>query len=569
MNYLDHLDLKQDPFASSPDPRYLYDAGQHVHCIQQVEMAVRLKRGLNTVIGDVGTGKTMLCRALLSNLREGDNMEVHLLLDPHFKSPKAFLKVLFAMFTGKEIDPSVNIWQLKEAVKKALFSLGINEKKLAVLIIDEGQKMTTECLEVLRELLNYETNTEKLLQIVLFGQLELEMNIKAQPNLADRINFFFKLRPMSLAETRGMINHRMDVAAGQNGIGEKTFSRMACWRIYKASHGFPRRIVRLSHRILMQLTADGKTSADYFLAGRAMREAGEKGGIPRPALLGGIGVLAIVVVVGGLYFSAQTGNEQLPVQSANRPERQNAAVPKEAVSTSPKKQETAVPPQLLPKASAQVKEPQEKVGRITTPETRKTNDDATVDDTSPKQWKQQEMAAKTSGAPVAPPLEKTLGTIRYTGREYVSQIIRNVYGAYTKANLRMVKSANPQIRNIDDVVKGTAIRFPAQRQKDLALHKKILWMQVDEKDDLSSAYQQLLKLEPSTPKLRILPYWSEEQGMVFAIVAERGFRSENGVFGAISKLPTRIQAEANILSVQDGMILFGQLDRAMRDLARR
>jgi hypothetical protein len=179
--------FEREPFSNSPDPGFLLGTRQHATCLQELEISLRLRRGLNLVTGDIGTGKTTLCRSLLRAFAEDKDADVHLLLDPHFDSSEEFLQVILASVTGRSPDTGMGLWALKETLKQQLFRLGLVEKRLVVLIIDEGQKIAPDNLEILREMLNYETNTAKLLQIVLFGQRELEPVIDAMPNLADRI----------------------------------------------------------------------------------------------------------------------------------------------------------------------------------------------------------------------------------------------------------------------------------------------------------------------------------------------------------------------------------------------
>ena len=94
MDYFSILNLSKEPFSNSPDPDYFFQSRQHVGCLQKLELSLRLKRGLNIVIGDVGTGKTTLCRQLLRRFAKDENVATHLILDPYFSSPLEFLKTV-------------------------------------------------------------------------------------------------------------------------------------------------------------------------------------------------------------------------------------------------------------------------------------------------------------------------------------------------------------------------------------------------------------------------------------------------------------------------------------------
>jgi general secretion pathway protein A len=190
MDYFSILNLKREPFSNSPDPEYFFLSRQHNTCIQKLELSLRLRRGLNVVIGDVGTGKTTLCRQLIRRFAGDEDAETHLILDPSFSNPLEFLSTVAEMFEQVKVEPGANEWQIKEIIKKYIFRKAVDEKKTIILIIDEGQKIPVFCLEILREFLNYETNEYKLLQIVIFAQKEFAETLEDHANFADRINLY-------------------------------------------------------------------------------------------------------------------------------------------------------------------------------------------------------------------------------------------------------------------------------------------------------------------------------------------------------------------------------------------
>ena len=195
MDYFRILNLDGEPFSNSPDPGCFYESRQHVGCLQKLELSMRLRRGLNVVVGEVGTGKTTLCRQLIQRFADDADFETHLVLDPDYPDASAFLAAVADMLCGGG-DSAENDWQIKERIKKTLFKKGVEQGKTVVLIIDEGQKIRPAVLEILRELLNYETNTAKLLQIVIFAQTEIQQTLEAHANLADRIDLFHRLGPL-------------------------------------------------------------------------------------------------------------------------------------------------------------------------------------------------------------------------------------------------------------------------------------------------------------------------------------------------------------------------------------
>ncbi|MBW2638437.1 MAG: AAA family ATPase, partial [Deltaproteobacteria bacterium] len=136
MEYFKILNLIKEPFSNSPEPELFYQSPQHVDCLQKLELAVRLRRGLNVVIGDVGTGKTTLCRQLIQRFSRDENIETHLLLDPHFSKSSEFLYTLSEMFAGAPGDVNdFTEWELRERIKNHLFDKGVDKDQGIILII--------------------------------------------------------------------------------------------------------------------------------------------------------------------------------------------------------------------------------------------------------------------------------------------------------------------------------------------------------------------------------------------------------------------------------------------------
>ena len=169
MSYYENLQLKKEPFSTSPDPEFLYRSSEHNAALKRLEIAIRLKRGLSVILGDVGTGKTTLSRALLQEFSQDHDFIFHMILDPTYNSEFQFLETLVNTF---QITPNARTTHdYKEEIEKYLFKKGVDENKTIVLLIDEGQKLASNFLEELRTLLNYETNEYKLLQLIIMIQM--------------------------------------------------------------------------------------------------------------------------------------------------------------------------------------------------------------------------------------------------------------------------------------------------------------------------------------------------------------------------------------------------------------
>ncbi len=224
MDYFKILNLNKEPFSNSPDPEFFFHSRQHLDCLQKLELSLLLRRGLNVIIGDVGTGKTTLCRQLIRRFSQKEEVETHLILDPHVLNATELLASVTEMFTGEKPPLGSDDWQVKEQIKQYLFRKGVGENKTVVLIIDEGQKIPAFCLEILREFLNYETNEYKLLQIVIFAQQEFEGTIRKYPNFADRINLYHTLKPLNFRDTRLMIKYRLEKSSNASNRAEPVYN---------------------------------------------------------------------------------------------------------------------------------------------------------------------------------------------------------------------------------------------------------------------------------------------------------------------------------------------------------
>lgn len=264
MSYFKVLGFEKEPFSTSPDPDFFYLSREHETALTNILIELRLKRGLSVILGDVGTGKTTLSRKLIQELKERDDCIFNIILDPTFEDEKLFLTSLARNF---EINMDISgpaggatIVALREALERFLFQKGVTEGKTIILIIDEAQKLTENSLEILRLLLNYETNEFKLLQLVLLGQVELYAKIMNIANFFDRISLKFMLHPLDLEETREMIEFRIQQAGYKSGM--HLFLNEAVREIHRYSRGYPRQITMLCHRSLKNLVLKNRFVVD-------------------------------------------------------------------------------------------------------------------------------------------------------------------------------------------------------------------------------------------------------------------------------------------------------------------
>ncbi|HEO69946.1 MAG TPA: AAA family ATPase, partial [Candidatus Hydrogenedentes bacterium] len=257
--------LKERPFNLTPDPRFLYLSEKHKEAFAHLKYAIDNRTGFVMVTGEVGTGKTTICRSLLNQL-DADT-ELAFVFNPML-SPKELLAAINADFglpsrgdTIKELIDELNAYLLERN------ALGKN----CVLVIDEAQNLKPEVLEQVRLLSNLETETQKLLQIVLIGQPELIENLHLPElrQLNQRITARYHLMPLNFRETREYIAYRLRVAGGR---GKVRFTRAAIGRIQRFSGGTPRMINAVCDRALLVAYARGTQRMSPRIVRQAAKE---------------------------------------------------------------------------------------------------------------------------------------------------------------------------------------------------------------------------------------------------------------------------------------------------------
>lgn len=252
--YEEYYGFVQPPFSLTPDPRFLYRSESHDVALQQVWQAIRRKEGFIVLSGDIGTGKTTLCRTLLEQFDETTFSA--LILNPFLSVEELLREVLLsfgvvskdAMKTGRLATASKH--ELIRTLHDFLLSL-VSLHGSAVLIIDEAQHLSADVLEEIRILSNLETNDQKLLQIVIVGQLNLlDMLAKSELRQLDqRISIRCSLKALTREEVEAYVTHRLWVARGSTSV---SFTAAAFDLVHAVSGGIPRRINLLCDRALMQ-----------------------------------------------------------------------------------------------------------------------------------------------------------------------------------------------------------------------------------------------------------------------------------------------------------------------------
>ncbi len=538
MDYFTILNLNREPFSNSPDPDYFYHSRQHLDCLQKLELSLHLRRGLNVIIGDVGTGKTTLCRQIIRRFAQRKEMETHLILDPVFKDSRDFLSTVAKLLSGKKPADDATDWQIKEHIKHHLFRKGVDQRKTTVLIIDEGQKVPTFCLELLREFLNYETNEYKLLQIVIFAQKEFEEVVRRHPNFADRINLFHRLKPLDLRDTRMMIRYRLEKSSSTPKKLD-LFTLPAIFAIYRATGGFPRKIINLCHQCILTMIIQNKPKVGYGTVQRCALRVFSVGTRRRwrvPAA-----VFAATALAGVLLWAWQTDRwpthrKPLPPLPQESPSREAAVAETQALavtgSARPPTISAQPPPATAPEPEGALREaaplPTPPAGPLTPPE--HIQADATT------------AAAATAGGP--PDL---LGTLNLRRNETISGLIHRIYGTYSNKNFRSIILANPRIEDPDRVEVGHPIRFPAIPTSVVPLKKGSWWVKIAEKNSLQDALDLLRNYPDSAPPARLIPYWNPSTGMRYSVILKQLFTTPEAAQSQMRLLPASFGATGQVL----------------------
>jgi general secretion pathway protein A len=262
---LDYYGLTEPPFDITPNPRFLFYSAKHREAYNHLLFGLRERKGFIQLTGEVGAGKTTLCRAMLEQL--DDRFSTALILNP-VMSPEELIKAIAVEFGL----PVYGLDRLETvAVINEFLLAQVERGKYSVLIIDEAQDLTDELLEQVRLLSNLETDNLKLLQIVLMGQPELRdrLNNPRLRQLRQRITVRYHLLPLNRYEVNDYVRHRLHVSGGN---GNPSFTRPALWRVYHYTQGIPRLVNAVCDKALLAGFVEQQERIDYRLVNRAIRE---------------------------------------------------------------------------------------------------------------------------------------------------------------------------------------------------------------------------------------------------------------------------------------------------------
>ncbi len=297
--YLEYFKLAEQPFSITPDPRFLYMSARHREALAHLLYGLGEGGGFVQLTGEVGTGKTTICRCLLEQVP--DNVDVAVVLNPKVTAQELLATVCDELGIANPGD-NASIKSLIDILNRYLLDAHARGRR-TVLIIDEAQNLSADVLEQVRLLTNLETSTEKLLQIILIGQPELrELLARADMRqLSQRITARYHLEPISREEADAYIRHRLQIC----GSSQNLFSKRAVDRIHKLSDGIPRLINVLCDRALLGTYVEGRGMVDHRVVNKASSEVLADSGDEKktrawlPLLAGG---LVVALLAGAAVF---------------------------------------------------------------------------------------------------------------------------------------------------------------------------------------------------------------------------------------------------------------------------
>jgi general secretion pathway protein A len=256
--YLTYFNLKEEPFNTTANPRFFYQSPIHSTALGKTDFTVDAKKGLTIVCGDTGYGKSTLARLLHGKFKEKGYISV-VLTNPNYPTTNSLLRTIIQEFqlpkTSKAFKENLDIF------KNYLYEQAVENNKTIVLIIDEAQTLRIPLLELLRQIINYETNDMKLLQLVLFSQEQLRTKLThpLARNFRSRIALASTLEAMGKKEHTEMIDFRWRVASGNQ---QHPFTPEAIEAIYIHSNGMPREACIIADNSLLVAYLAGKNVVD-------------------------------------------------------------------------------------------------------------------------------------------------------------------------------------------------------------------------------------------------------------------------------------------------------------------
>ncbi|MGJ8680155.1 ExeA family protein [Paraglaciecola sp.] len=295
--YLYHFGIKELPFTLTPNTSYFFGLPSHKEAIQVLLTALKTGEGFIKVTGEVGTGKTLICRKLLNDLP--DPFVAAYIPNPYLTPSE--LRRAVANELSVVLTDQTDQQEFTQRIQQRLIQIS-QENKSVVLIIDEAQALPIESIEALRLITNLETETRKLIQVVLFGQPELnqKLSLPELRQLKQRITFAYTLQLMDSDQVYQYVKHRMKVAGYK---GADVFNDQCSKLLFKASKGTPRIVNVLCHKALMLAYGEGMQQVNVKHLKHAIVDTEAAEPIGNKLMLFTLSAVAIIMLAAGGYLS--------------------------------------------------------------------------------------------------------------------------------------------------------------------------------------------------------------------------------------------------------------------------
>lgn len=445
--YARHFGMRTEAFALTPDPAFLYMSPEHAEALAALEVGLRSRRGLMVLTGEVGTGKTTLLYSLLTRL--GSDVRTAYIANTKL----SFDHMLQQALTDFGVSSASRDRLEQLNVLNTFLRRCATEQATAALVIDEAQNLDADAFENLRLLSNFETFTSKLLQIVLVGQPELEEKLRS-PSLrqvAERVGVHCHVNPLSRAESRKYIEHRLHCVGGSSDV----FTPAALRLVIKRSRGIPRRMNIICHNALLFAYGEDAPRVGWSHVRAAVRERAGRGLVTMhraAALTSNIALAPWVAAATVLLatLAAVAVNLDHGRRTGVAPDR-NAADPEPAAAQS---------------AALQVRDPRDPEEPMPVGEA--AAEPAPVADAGPPalgpgvsgigvEATRQSGSTGKSTAPVDGP---SFRFVRVAPGATLASLAKEIYGVATPQVISRLQLANPQLVDADHIRAGDRLRFP-------------------------------------------------------------------------------------------------------------
>jgi len=549
--YCQHFGFDEKPFDVTPNPKFIFASEAHREALASLIYGIGERRGFIVLVGEVGTGKTLLLNTVLDRLDEGVKTAFIYNTAATFDQ---FMTLALAEFgIASPTDTLTQVDIIHRLNQFAIEQLSKNGN--VVLIIDEAQNLSLEDLEKIRLLSNLETRQRKLVQIVLSGQPELEVKLATYElrQLAQRINIKRHIIPLNPSEAVDYIHHRLTIAGHR---GSEVFTRQALEIILNYSGGIPRRINMLCDNALLIAFGLGKTKINESIIEEAVSDLkwiptavpiqqSEK--IPAssspktssapfdykrwgiPALIGLL-VFALGILWGNLRFGTKepSHSETQPFQALTEKAPPGSNAQSNGVKNAP---DTGGQAGISTNASDQKGGAEKNAGAL--PGSASSGSQGSQ---STQPGDSQEMVT----APRAVP--KDLGEITVSYGENLGNLIQRVYGEFDFIRTRNVLSANPQLTNPNVLEIGDVIQFPAVPvQMELPQNSSSnYWVILSEFDTLDKSHAFVRNLLASGIGVRVISRWKEGDGLRFEVVLKEYAGDRESAMKLARTLPPEI-----------------------------